>query len=279
MSVRSLLVLCAASMLCACATPGAQPPPAVPAGPPLRVCADPNNLPFSNAAGEGFENKLAELLAEELGRPLQYAFLPHRRGFIRNTLKAEACDVVMGVPVSLDMVATTAPYYRSTYVFVYGPGAPRVTSFAAPELRDLRIGVSVVGDDGSSIPPVVALGQRGLASNLRGYTIFGDYREESPPADVVRAVARGEVDLAIAWGPLAGYYAKRVSPPLEVAPLAEADAPPGMPFSFDIALGVRKSDQALRAELDGALLRRRDQIGALLDAFGVPRVEPDAVPR
>lgn len=238
----------------------------------FRVCADPNNLPFSNDRGEGFENKLAELLAKDLGAKVTYTWFPQRRGFIRETLKANRCDVIMGVPTALDMVATTAPYYRSSYVFVYGPSAPHVQSLNAPELKSLRIGVPLVGDDGASPPPVIALGQRGLINNLHGYTVYGDYSKDSPPADLIRAVAKGEVDLAVAWGPLAGYFTQHVQPTLALAPIPEAEAPFGQPFQFDISLGVRRSDKALKAELDEALVRNRAPIAALLAQYGVPVV-------
>jgi mxaJ protein len=240
-----------------------------PAARELRVCADPNNLPFSNERGEGFENRLASLIAEDLGARVTYTLSPQRRGFIRETLKAGRCDVVMGVPTKLDMLLTTKPYYRSGYVFVHAPGTARVASLDAPELRGMRIGVPLVGDDGANPPPVLALAERGLVANVRGYSVYGDYREESPPADLIRGLRRGEIDVAIAWGPLAGYYAA-AAPALELTPLPEKDAPQGLTFSFDISMGVRKGDQALAAELDGALSRRRDAIVKILDEYRVP---------
>lgn len=238
----------------------------------LRVCADPNNLPFSNERGEGFENRLATLVARALGREVRYTFWPQRRGFLRLTLNAHRCDLVMGVPLGTERVLTTVPYYRSTYVFVYGPHAPRVRSLDAPELHGLRIGVPVVGDDGANPPPVVALVEHGLVQNLRGYSVYGDYRTESPPADLVRAVRAGEVDLGIAWGPLAGYYARRGTPVLAIRALPEHDAPPGQRFTFELAMAVRKDSAELRDRLNHVIATRAREIAALLDAYGVPRL-------
>ncbi|HEX3853784.1 MAG TPA: quinoprotein dehydrogenase-associated putative ABC transporter substrate-binding protein [Polyangiaceae bacterium] len=237
----------------------------------LRVCADANNLPFSNAVGEGFENKLAELIATDLGATVTYTFAPQRRGFLRTTLNAGRCDVVMGVPTSLDMVATTRPYYRSAYVFVYGPEAPHVRSLDAPELRRLRIGVPLVGDDGANPPPVLALASRDLIDNMHAYSVYGDYRKPSPPAEIVRALRRREIDVALAWGPLAGYFAHAEEPALSYARIPEKDAPAGSTFAFDISVGVRRGDTALRNELNDLLARRRVAIDALLARYHVPR--------
>lgn len=238
----------------------------------LRVCADPNNLPFSNRAGQGFENQLAALLARDLHAELSYEWSPQRRGFIRRTLRAGRCDVIMALPAGFERVLTTRPVYRSGYAFVYGVNTPPVHSLDSPALQSLRIGVPLVGDDGSNPPPVAALVQRDLVRNLRGYSVFGDYRAESPPAELVRAVQRNDVDLAIAWGPLAGYYARRASPPLNVELLPPGEAPPGLPFVFDIALAVRRDAPELRAELDAALARHQREIGELLARFDVPRL-------
>jgi mxaJ protein len=248
------------------------PQQAAGARPPLRVCADGNNLPFSNARGDGFENKLAQLLAADLGRSVTYTWAPQRRGFIRNTLDARVCDVVMGVPAQLKMLATSRPYYRSGYVFISAPNVPVVKSFGAPALRHLRIGVSLVGDDGANPPPAFALASRGLLANMHVYSVYGDYRTDSPPAELVRALRRGEIDVAVAWGPLAGFYAAHSAPALAYAFVPESEAPPGLTFAFDIALGVRHTDKALLSELNAALSRRQRDISALLDRYGVPRL-------
>ena len=173
----------------------------------FRVCADPNNLPFSNDKGEGFENKLAELIAKELGKRVTYIWWAQRRGFVRNTLKAGRCDVIMGVPAQLEMVATTRPYYRSTYVFLSRDDRGiDLVSISDPRLRDLRIGVHLLGDDGFNTPPANALGEEGITRNVVGYSIYGDYRRPNPPARLVEAVADGEVDRCGGLGTSGGLF-------------------------------------------------------------------------
>jgi len=245
----------------------------------LRVCADPNNMPFSNKAGEGFENKLAELVAGEMGAELQYTWWAQRRGFIRNTLKAGICDVVIGVPTSFELAATTRPYYRSTYVFVTRGDAPvRVASFDDPALKRLRIGVQIIGDDYSNTPPAHALSKRGIVSNVRGYTVYGDYSQPHPPARILDAVAAGDIDVAVVWGPLGGYFAQHEPVPLRVVPVSPQIELPYLPFVFDISMGVRRQDVALRDTLDAILARRRPAVDSILKAYGVPRVDPPARP-
>jgi mxaJ protein len=243
---------------------------------PLRVCADPNNLPFSNQRLEGFENRLAELIAGELRTTVSYVWWAQRRGFIRNTLAAGQCDVVMGVPSDLPSVLTTRPYYRSRYVFV--SRAERnlvVRSFDDPMLRKLRIGVQVVGD-GANTPPMDAFARRGMAKNLVGYTVFGDYARPNPPARIVEAVSRGEVDIAVVWGPLAGFFADKYAVPLTLTPVP---ADRRLPFEFAISLAVRKGDEGRRATLDELLVSRRAEIEKLLDEYHVPRGTAVPTPR
>jgi mxaJ protein len=238
---------------------------------PLRVCADPNNLPFSNQRLEGLENRLAELVAREMKTQVTYAWWAQRRGFFRNTLNAGLCDVVMGVPHDLPSVLTTRPYYRSTYVFVSRKDQGHsITSFEDPALERLRIGVQVVGG-GANTPPMDALARRGLARNLVGYTVFGDYADPNPPARIMEAVARGEVDIAVVWGPLAGYFATRLPVPLTVTELADKAETGAAPLAFSISMGVRKNDRVFKARLDRILERRRAEIGRILDHYGVPR--------
>lgn len=290
----TLLLTCllAASLLNSCqrrpsensAVQQAQPTPQVAASfgsqpkferPPhvLRVCADPNNLPFSNRRGEGFENRLAELLAKDLDSKVEYTWWAQRRGFFRNTLKAGLCDVVMGVPSSFELAATTAPYYRSTYVFVYRKGdGLQVGSFDDAVLHQVKVGVQLVGDDGADTPPAHALAARGVVSNVRGYTLYGDYAQANPPARIVAAVARKEIDVAVVWGPLAGYFAKREHTPLAVVPVSPQVDLPFLPFVYDISFGVRRGDDALKADLEHFIERRRPEIESLLDEYGVPRL-------
>ena len=237
----------------------------------LRVCADPNNLPFSNRNGEGFENKIAELLAREMNVRLEYTWWPQRRGFFRNTLKAGLCDVVIGVPSSLEMALTTAPYYRSSYVFVYRRDRGlKIGSFDDAALRNLKIGVQMIGDDFSNTPPAHALTTRGMAENIHGYMVYGDYSKELPGSSIIEAVASGEVDVAVVWGPLAGYFAKRGKLPLEVVPVKPEIDQPFLPFVYDISVGVRRGDTDFRDRIEQILQRRRPEIQNLLKEYGVP---------
>jgi mxaJ protein len=244
----------------------------------LRVCADPNNLPFSSQRVPGFENQIARVLARALDAHLEYTWWAQRRGFVRNTLGAGACDVVIGVPVGFGPARTTAPYYRSSFAFVSrADRALAIHSLGDPWLRRLRIGVQLVGDDGANPPPVHALARRGIVDNVVGFHVVGDYAEDSPSAGVMRAVVDRTIDVAIAWGPLAGGFAARSKTPLVVTPIDEpSDA--GLPMAFDIALAVRKPDGALAAELDRALTAHRAEIVQILDAWRIPRAPDRAEP-
>lgn len=256
-------------------TAAAAEPPGASEPATLRVCADPNNLPFSNRAGEGFENRLAQLLAAALGTRVETTWWAQRRGFVRNTLKAGLCDVVMGVPEDYGQTLTTQPYYRSSYVFVYrSDRGYDLRSIDDARLATLKIGVHAIGNDNP--PPALELAQHGIFDNVVGYSIYGDYREANPPARLIDAVATGEVDVAIAWGPLAGYFAARSPAPLAVVPITEPAAG-ALPFRFSIALGVRPGDSALRDRLDAVLAQQRPAIGALLASYDVPRV-PASLP-
>lgn len=240
----------------------------------LRVCADPNNLPFSNEAQAGFENRLAEMIARHLDKALAYTWWPQRRGFVRNTLKAGKCDLVMGVPAHYDLVETTQPYYRSTYVFVTRRDRHLdIASLLDPQLRTLQIGVHLIGDDGSNPPPAHILGELGIVDNVHGYPIYGDYREPNPPARLIEALARGEIDVAAAWGPLAGYFAKTSAVPLQISPIRNSERFAPQSLQFDIAIGVRKGDHELRDRLNQFISRHRSEITALLRSYGGPLIE------
>jgi len=239
----------------------------------LRVCADPNNLPFSNQRLEGFENKIVALLAQDLGERVEYTWWAQRRGFFRNTLKAGMCDVVIGVPAGFEMALTTKPYYRSTYVFLSRTDRHlEVKSFDDPVLRKLRIGVQIIGDDQSNAPPAHALTRRHIVDNVKGFTLYGDYSQANPPARIVDAVEKGDIDLAIVWGPLAGFFAKQSRVPLDVVPVSPQIDQPFLPFVFDISMGVRRGDQELRDQLDEFLERRRPEIERILEDYKVPKV-------
>ena len=239
----------------------------------LRVCADPNNLPFSNDRGEGFENRLVELIARELDADLEYTWWAQRRGFIRNTLRAGLCDLVPGVPSSFELVLPTRPYYRSTYVFVHRADAPfRVKSFEDSVLRRLRIGVHYIGDDYANAPPAHALGNRGIITNVSGFSVYGDYTTPNPPAEIIDAVTDKTIDLAIVWGPLAGYFARRQSVPLTLVPVSPQIDVPFLPFVYDISMGVRRDNPALKADVEGVLVSKRAEVDAILEDYGVPIV-------
>jgi quinoprotein dehydrogenase-associated probable ABC transporter substrate-binding protein len=238
----------------------------------LRVCADPNNLPFSNEKREGFENKIAELLGREMNLPVEYTWWAQRRGFFRNTLRAGVCDVVIGVPESFELAATTAPYYRSTYVFVTRRDRRlEIKSLDDEALKDLKIGVVMIGDDGTNTPPAHALAARGITKNVVGFMIYGDYREPNPPARIVDAVARGEVDVAIVWGPIAGFFAKKEKAALKIEPVTPQIDLPYLPLVYDISVGVRRGEDDLKTQIERILTRRRGEIEKILDAFDVPR--------
>lgn len=243
----------------------------------FRVCADPFNLPFSTRSLEGFENRIAELVAREFKATPRYTWWGQRQGFIRNTMNATLeegrCDVVITVPLGYDLVQTTRPYFRSTYVFVYPRDkGPRFASLDDPALKTAKIGVHLIGDDYTNPPPVHELARRGITRNVTGFSTF--YSAGNPPSALVDAVAAGTVDVALVWGPAAGYFVDRHRVPLTMVPIPSA--PGDLPFEFDISMGVRKGNDALRAQLEQVLDRRRADILAILREFGVPLVEGKA---
>lgn len=246
----------------------------------LRVCADPNNLPFTNDRMEGFENRIAELLARELDADLKYVWRAQRRGFFRESLKEKQADLVVGVPAGFDMALTTIPYYRSSYVFVArSDGGYKPSSLDDPLLRTKRIGVQLVGDDGTNPPAAHALARRGIVDNVVGYTVYGDYTQPNPPARIVEAVARGELDTAIVWGPLAGYFAKQQLKELSVTPVLPEEDPPALRFCYSIAMGVSRDNAKLRDELNAILIQRQAEIEKILTDYGIPTLplrEPTA---
>jgi mxaJ protein len=240
----------------------------------LRVCADPNNLPFSNDARAGFENRLVALVAKELDATVTYEWWAQRRGNVRETLKAGRCDVIPGIASNLELLATTRPYYRSSYVFVTRADRNlKLAGFDDERLQTLRIGVQMIGDDFSNTPPAHSLARRGIVQNVRGFMVYGDYATDSPPRAIIDAVAAGQIDVAVVWGPLAGYFARSAEPQLAIQPVTPLIDGPMLPMTFDISMGVRKEDRALRRELDDVLERNRDEIRRLLETYGVPLIE------
>jgi quinoprotein dehydrogenase-associated probable ABC transporter substrate-binding protein len=249
---------------------------APPAGKTLRVCADPNNLPFSNRAGQGFENHLAKLVAKALGEKVHYTWSADRKHFLQTTLKAGRCDVVMGIPARSDRVLTTHPYFRSTYSLVYRKNAPyTLRSLNDPKLTKLSIGVRALGDDFNDLPAGSVLARRGIVKNVVTYNVFTKQGGLNSAAQPIEDVAKGKIDTAILWGPEAGYYAKRQPVDLVVQPLTPEHTV--LPFEYSISLGVRKGDQALRAKLNQILQRKRGAIRALLTRYGVPLLGIDSV--
>jgi quinoprotein dehydrogenase-associated probable ABC transporter substrate-binding protein len=234
----------------------------------LRVCADPDNLPYSKEDGSGFENRIADVIAQELGAQLRYEWLPQIRGWVRKTMGAGLCDVFIGVPKGLDRLATTKPYYRSTYVFVTrrGEGAP--TRFDDPRLREVRVGVQLIGDDLAASPPGHALVKVGAIDNVRGFTVMGD----GPAAQrMVDAVSAGQLDVALIWGPQAGWFAQQAG--LAVAPASFEGGTEEMRFQFSMSMGVRRGDKALLEELDNVIDKRRADIDRILAEYAVPRTD------
>ena len=237
----------------------------------FRVCADPENLPFSNQKLEGFENKIAALIADDLGVPLRYIWWGQRRGFIRNTmnatLKEGRCDVMIGAPEGYDLVRTTKPYYRSTYVFVYRKDKGfQLKTLDDPILKKIKIGVHILGEDYSNPPPVHELSKRGVVDNVVGFDTF--YSSRNPPSAIIDAVADGKIDAAIVWGPAAGYFVLHQPVAMAMVPIPSQKG--DLPFAFDISMGVKKGDDALFDRVEKALDRKRTAITAILAEYGVP---------
>lgn len=237
----------------------------------LRICADPDNPPYSQehgAARPGFEVRIAQLLAAQMRVPLEVHWQPLLRGFVRKSINAHACDALMGVPAGYGPTLTTRPYYRSSYVFVTrrDDRAP-LAGFDDPRLRALRIGVPLIGDDLLASPPGVALTRRGAIAHVVGFTLLGGERPEGER--IVQAVAHGDLDAALAWGPQVGWFAARAQPAVALR-AAERPADVKEPFDFAIAIGVRKHDTALRDALQAALDAQHEAIDGVLRDYGVP---------
>ena len=230
----------------------------------LRVCADPNNLPFSNDKGEGFENKIAEMLAAKLDKRLAYAWYPQATGFVRNTLGAYRCDLIPGFPQGDELVQSTNPYYRTAYALIVKLDArlDDVDTLGDPRLKEKRIGI-VAGT-----PPATYLAVNGLMRNAKPYPLVVDTRVDSSAQAMMRDLASGEIDVGILWGPMAGYYASRANPPLRVVLLLNETRGPQLVFR--IAMGVRASDQNWKRQLNRLITENQAEINHLLLGFGVP---------
>jgi mxaJ protein len=245
---------------------------------PLMVCADPNNLPFSNRARQGFENKIIERLAQDLGRPVNYVWWVQRRGYVRNTLNDSKCEVWPGMASGIDLAATTRPYYRSTYVFVSrADSALAHLTLDDPRLQRVAIGVQMIGNDSMNTPPAHAIASRGIVDNVRGYMVYGDSSRANPTAEIIDAVVRRQVDVALVWGPLAGYFAHRSTIPLRIEAVTPADDS-RWPMTFDISMGVKRTNRELLEQLNAALDREQPRIHNILEGYIVPLVDPLAHP-
>jgi quinoprotein dehydrogenase-associated probable ABC transporter substrate-binding protein len=233
----------------------------------LRVCADPRNLPFSNEKSEGFENKLAELFAEKLQKKLDYMFFPQATGFVRMTLGAHRCDVIMGFPQGDELVQGTNPYYRTAYALVARPGSglEDVVSLGDERLKGKLLGI-VAGT-----PPATNMAVNGLMTNARPYPLMIDTRIDSSAAAMIKDLMAGEIDAGVLWGPMAGYYARQVNPPLHVTPLVKETSGPRL--AYRIGMGVRPADQNWKRQLNRLIQENQPAINKILLDFGVPLLD------
>lgn len=232
----------------------------------LRVCADPNNLPFSNDKGEGFENKIAEVLAGDLGVPVRYTYYPDSVGFIRSTLNARRCDIIIGTVAGNELVQNTNPYYRSTYALIYkADSGLNLKSLDDPALSTLKTG-AIAGT-----PPTTILAARGLLSNMQSYQLVVDTRFDHPAEEMIHDVATGKIDVGIVWGPIAGYFAKRESTPLTVVALESANLP--MQLDYRITMGVRYNEPEWKRKVNGLIRKHQADINKILAEYGVPLLD------
>jgi quinoprotein dehydrogenase-associated probable ABC transporter substrate-binding protein len=238
----------------------------------LRVCADPRNLPFSNEKGEGFENKLAELLAAKLQKKLDYMYFPQATGFVRVTLGAHRCDVIMGFPQGDDLVQGTNPYYRTAYALIskQGSGLEDVTALEDAHLKGKRIGI-VAGT-----PPGTNMAANGLMANAKPYPLMIDTRVDSSAEAMVNDLAKGEIDAGVLWGPMAGFYARKSSPPLHVTPLVNEKTGPQLVYR--IGMGVRRADQNWKRLLNRLIQENQPEINRILADYGVPLLDENNQP-
>jgi quinoprotein dehydrogenase-associated probable ABC transporter substrate-binding protein len=238
----------------------------------LRVCADPRNLPFSNEKGEGFENRLAELFAEKLQKKLDYMYFPQATGFVRMTLGAHRCDVIMGFPQGDDLVQGTNPYYRTAYALVakQGSGLDEVATLEDERLKGKRIGI-VAGT-----PPATNMAVNGLMVNAKPYPLMIDTRFDSSAAAMIGDLMSGEIDAGVLWGPMAGYYAMKANPPLHITPLVKETSGPKL--AYRIGMGVRAADQNWKRLLNRLIQENQPAINKIMLDFGVPLLDENDRP-
>ena len=236
----------------------------------FKVCADPNNMPYSNSNSEGFENKIAEVIAADLGKELSFQFWPDRFGFIRNTIKANRCDVIIGTNTTYDALNTTKPYYRAGHVWIYRKDSGyKINDWNSPDLRKGVIGIV------DKSPVSVALHANDLMANAKPYRLMRDLTKS--PGQLVDHVVSGEIDVAIMWGPIGGYYAKQSKEDLVVVLIPEySDGNEGLTGKtyWNISAGVRKKEDERRDMIEAALERNKDKIRKIMDDFGIPYADP-----
>ena len=233
----------------------------------LRVCADPANMPFSNERGEGFENKIAEIVAAEFGIPIEYTWFPQATGFIRQTLFAKRCDVVIGYAQGDELVLNTNHYYRSAYALVYraGSGLDGGDSLSDPRLKGRRIGVT------AGTPPGSVMARLGLIEHAKPYPLMVDRRHDSPAERMIADIRSGDIDAGVLWGPIAGYFAARGGDKLQVVPLLKEAGTPRM--AYRITFGVRNQEDDWKHQLNAVIARRQGDLDAVLLEFGVPLLD------
>jgi len=238
----------------------------------FRVCADPHNMPFSNESGEGFENKIAELMAGKLDKKLAYAWYPNSVGFIRNTLNAHRCDVIMGFPQGGELAQSTNPYYRTTYALVFrrGAGLDTVDTLSDERLKSKRIGII------AGTPPATYLTLDGLMAKAKPYPLVIDTRVDSSAEAMVKDLAAGEIDAGVLWGPMAGYYTRLLGTDLSLTPLTKESGGPRL--AYRISMGVRPADQEWKRSLDRLVRENQGEINAILARFGVPLLDDNDRP-
>ena len=238
----------------------------------FRACGDPRNMPFSDDKGEGFENKLAELFATKLGKKLSYTYFPQATGFVRMTLGSFRCDVIIGFPQGDDQAQVTIPYYRTTYALIFKPGTglDGVTTIGDPKLKDKRIGVV------AKTPPSTIMAMDGLLGHAKSYPLFIDTRADSSAQAMIDDLKKGDIDVGILWGPMAGYYAKQSDPPLTVVPLLKEAA--GAPLMFRIGMAVRPSDQEWKRTLNRLIMENQSEINKLLISYNIPILDESNAP-
>ncbi|MGJ0510651.1 MAG: quinoprotein dehydrogenase-associated putative ABC transporter substrate-binding protein [Methylocystis sp.] len=246
----------------------------------LTICSDPANLPYSNRAREGFENRIAEVLAADLHADLDAFWFAEHKGFVRRTLLDGLCDAIISVPSNFSMVATTRPYFTSSYVAVTRANAQQqFSSFDDAWLRDARIGLQLVGNEGATTPPAIALARRGFVEHITSFPMWAEDETSNPQGAIIDAVAKGDVDIAFVWGPFAEFFAKAHDGKLRVTPVLSDPRSPDQLFVFSMSVGVRKSDEALRDRLQDALDRHAPEIRKILEEFGTPLTATPAVER